>query len=152
MSTFPMRSSLRSGQPQLFAAAQAPNRGTALDRATEPALSCDLVGQESDRTGCPTLNPNHFRLSATGLQNLYSAVRSRPAPPTTSHPFSRLSGRSKGTTRPQTRRRETEARERVGQKSDKLIAELRFPEVAAQVLRAHVLYARKLFISQRSSQ
>ena len=54
-----------------------------------------------------------------GLQNLYSAVRSRPAPPISSRHFNHLARRRKGIIGPQIGRREIEVRQKVGQKSDK---------------------------------
>jgi hypothetical protein len=44
---------------------------------------CKIIGQKSDKAKCKWLKPELLNCEDKVLQNLYSAVRSRPAPPTT---------------------------------------------------------------------
>jgi hypothetical protein len=44
---------------------------------------CKKIGQKSDKAKCKSLKRELLNCEGKVLQNLYSAVRSRPAPPTT---------------------------------------------------------------------
>jgi hypothetical protein len=55
---------------------------TPFEHAVELEFSCSLVGQKSDKFADGALMQKEIAPQANGLQNLYSAVRSRPAPPT----------------------------------------------------------------------
>ncbi len=51
---------------------------------------CKIIGQKSDKAKCKSLNRELLNCEGKVLQNLYSAVRSRPAPPTIYSLFTRL--------------------------------------------------------------
>jgi hypothetical protein len=95
--SFRMRS-LRHGKSVSDLAPPSPVlSGTPAQRGAKRVFARILVGQKSDKFVDGALMQKEIAMQANGLQNLYSAVRSRPAPPTTSHQFSRVSSRSKGT-------------------------------------------------------
>jgi len=92
MSAFPMRSSRGSREPHFIAATPVSYGRTISDESGQPKFLCKTVGQRSDKPKSNSLTSKQIKVQGIPLQNLYSAVRSRPAPPTKSF----LSGRSAG--------------------------------------------------------